>query len=158
MPCRSGRNPCCSVESCLIICVSADRPVFPLYFTSLFCGLYCLCVLQPVQVLGPRLDFCNDKDRSSFLLSLVQAYRLLLVMSAAVPPLPGRWPLYSQIERENSMCVLTIPTMLQYAADYAQHSSVQAKICFAACYSSDSDMTSASCIKLAVRATVLRFH
>ena len=32
----------------------------------------------------------------------------LSVMSAAVPPLPGRWPLYSQIERENSWYVLTI--------------------------------------------------
>ncbi|KAL0029075.1 hypothetical protein WJX77_004794 [Trebouxia sp. C0004] len=60
---------------------------------------------QPVQVMGDRLDVRSAKGRMSFLLSLVQAYRLLAVMSAAVPPLPGRWPLYSEIERENSIYV-----------------------------------------------------
>ena len=62
-------------------------------------------VQQPVQVMGDRLDLRNAKGRMSFLLSLVQAYRLLAVMSAAVPQLPGRWPLYSEIERDHSTYV-----------------------------------------------------
>jgi hypothetical protein len=55
--------------------------------------------------MGDRLDFRSATDRLSFLLTLVQAYRLLAVMSAVVPQLPGRWPLYSEIVRENSMYV-----------------------------------------------------
>ncbi|KAL3130737.1 hypothetical protein ABBQ38_000083 [Trebouxia sp. C0009 RCD-2024] len=61
---------------------------------------------QPVEVLGRRLDLRTGKDRLRFLLSLVQAYRLLAVMSAAVPQLPGRWPLYSEIVRENSIVLM----------------------------------------------------
>ena len=60
--------------------------------------------------MGNRLDVCSAKGRMSFLLSLVQTYRLLAVMSAAVPQLPGRWPLYSEIERENSMYVVSCMT------------------------------------------------
>lgn len=60
-------------------------------------------VLQPAQVMGDWLDVRSAKGRMSFLLSLVQAYRLLAVMSAAVPQLPGRRPLYSETERENGM-------------------------------------------------------
>lgn len=55
--------------------------------------------------MGDRLDVCHAKGRMSFLLSLVQAYKLLAVVSAAVPQLPGRWPLYSEVDRENSMYV-----------------------------------------------------
>ncbi|DBB03176.1 TPA: hypothetical protein ACH3X1_013344 [Trebouxia sp. C0004] len=58
---------------------------------------------QRVEVMGNKLDLRNGEDRLNFLLSLVQAYRLLAVMSATVPQLPGRWPLYSEIIRENSM-------------------------------------------------------
>lgn len=146
LPCHADQVGilCCSGETCVAIYVSADHPVLPLSLTSVFQGIHCHCVLQPVQVVGPRLDFCNDKDRSSFLLSLVQAYRLLSVMSAAVPPLPGRWPLYSQIERENSMYVLATPTLLQYATDCAQQSTAQlsaSKDLHAACCSNDFVMT-----------------
>lgn len=56
-----------------------------------------------MELLGNQLDLRTGEDRLSFLLSLVQAYRLLAVMSAAVPQLHGRWPLYSEIVRENSM-------------------------------------------------------
>ena len=59
--------------------------------------------VQRVEVMGNKLDLRSGEDRLSFLLSLVQAYRLLAVMSAAVPQLPGRWPLYSEIVRGNSM-------------------------------------------------------
>lgn len=62
-------------------------------------------VPQPVQEMGPQLDFCCAKDRVSFLLSLIQAYRLLAVMSAAVPRLPGRRPLFHEIVTEHSMYV-----------------------------------------------------
>lgn len=58
-----------------------------------------------MQALGNRLHFRSAENRLSFLLSLVQAYRLLAVMSAAVPQLPGRLPLYAEFERENSMYV-----------------------------------------------------
>ena len=62
-------------------------------------------MLQPVQAVGPTLDFSTIRDRVNLLLSLVQAYRLLAVMSRSVPLLPGRNPLYNEIARENSMCV-----------------------------------------------------
>ncbi len=62
-------------------------------------------MLQPVQAVGPTLDFSTIRDRVNLLLSLVQAYRLLAVMSRSVPLLPGRIPLYNEIARENSMCV-----------------------------------------------------
>ena len=55
--------------------------------------------------MGDRLDVRSARDQVSFLLTLVQAYRLLADMSAFVPQLPGRWPLYSEIVRENSMHV-----------------------------------------------------
>lgn len=61
--------------------------------------------LQPVQAMGHRLEFCSATDQVSFLLTLVQVYRLLAVMSAVVPQLLWRWPLYSEIARENSMYV-----------------------------------------------------
>lgn len=60
-------------------------------------------LVQPIELIGGQLDVGSGEDRLSFLLSLVQAYRLLVVMSEAVPPLPGRWPLYSEVVRENSM-------------------------------------------------------
>ena len=142
LPCRSGKNPCCFGESCLSIYTSAGRPVLPLDFTPLFQGTCCLCVLQPVQVLGPRLDFSDAKDWLSLLLSLVQAYRLLSVMSAAVPQLPGRWPLYSEIERENSMYVLAVPTLLPCAADCVCSAQLSAsKDLHAACSLYDHDRT-----------------
>lgn len=70
-------------------------------------GAHTASPVQPVEVVGNQLDLCSLEDRLSFLLSLVQAYRLLAVMSAAVPQLPGRWPLYSEIVRENSMSDLS---------------------------------------------------
>ena len=68
-------------------------------------------MLQAVQAVGPTLDFCSIQDRVSLVLSLVQAYRLLAVMLTSVPQLPGRIPLYSEITRENSVCVSGHPPM-----------------------------------------------
>ncbi|DBB09237.1 TPA: hypothetical protein ACH3X3_007820 [Trebouxia sp. C0006] len=68
---------------------------------------------QPVQVVGPRLDFFSIQDRVSLLLSLVQAYRLLAVMSKSVPPLPGRIPLYQEIATENSIIVMEGTTVFK---------------------------------------------
>lgn len=68
-------------------------------------------MLQVVQPVGELLEFGSLQDRRSLLLSLVQAYRLLVVMSASVPQLPGRIPLYSEIVRENSRYVLGAPTL-----------------------------------------------
>ncbi|KAL0018074.1 hypothetical protein WJX77_001729 [Trebouxia sp. C0004] len=65
-----------------------------------------------VEVMGNKLDLRNGEDRLNFLLSLVQAYRLLAVMSATVPQLPGRWPLYSEIIRENSIILMEGMAML----------------------------------------------
>jgi hypothetical protein len=111
LPCRADEVRSllfkCFFMKSLAILASAD--FVP---SNLFCpsGLIA-SALQPVKVMGHRLDFRIAKDRLSFLLSLVQAYRLLAVMSAAVPQLPGRWPLYSEIARENSMCVSAAPTL-----------------------------------------------
>ncbi|DBB14133.1 TPA: hypothetical protein ACH3X3_001085 [Trebouxia sp. C0006] len=80
---------------------------------------------QPVQVMGDRLDLRIAKGRMSFLLSLVQAYRLLAVLSAAVPQLPGRWPLYSEIERENSILLMEGTTVLKQIENFKKYEDRQ---------------------------------
>ncbi len=65
--------------------------------------------LQPVKEVGSVMDLRGANERLSFMLTLVQAHRLLGVMSSAVPALPGRLPLYSEIERESSMYVFATP-------------------------------------------------
>ena len=106
-PHKSGRNLGC--KRLLPEATSSLVPPILSHLASCFQRLdpnsHVASVLQPVQVMGDRLDLRIAKGRMSFLLSLVQAYRLLAVLSAAVPQLPGRWPLYSEIERENSMYV-----------------------------------------------------
>ena len=86
-PTISSRTFCCAVPA-RIASPSAAHTAF---------------LVQPIEVIGSQLDVRSGEDRLIFLLSLVQAYRLLAVMSEAVPPLPGRWPLYSEVVRENSM-------------------------------------------------------
>ena len=53
-------------------------------------------MLQGVRPVGEELDFRSLQGRASLLLSLVQAYRLLAVMSKSVPRLLGRIPLCSK--------------------------------------------------------------
>ena len=105
--CRSGRTLTCKrlLPETASNLVSAIVSQLASCSQHLHANGHVASVLQPVQVMGDRLDLRSAKGRISFLLSLVQAYRLLAVMSAAVPQLPGRWPLYSEIERENSMYV-----------------------------------------------------
>ena len=96
-PCRPGRNLACK----RLLPETTSNLVSAILSHSASCSQHLdpnghvASVLQPVQVMGDRLDVRSAKGRMSFLLSLVQAYRLLAVMSAAVPQLPGRWPLYS---------------------------------------------------------------
>lgn len=49
--------------------------------------------------MGPQLDLRRTPDRWKFLLSWVQAYRLLTVMAEKVAPLQGRLALYEIINR-----------------------------------------------------------
>jgi len=95
------------VAICCLLCGSACScsPCHLCFEWPICSNDHATCMLQPVQVVGPRLDFFSIQDRVSLLLSLVQAYRLLAVMSKSVPPLPGRIPLYQEIATENSMCV-----------------------------------------------------
>ena len=101
--------------------------------------------------MGDRLDVRNGKGRVSFLLSLVQAYRLLAVMSAAVPKLPGRWPLYSEVETENSMYVSVLTQCCAFAGQaLARHAAA----CVDPCTISSTPLA-AQCIQKAVHSLVL---
>ena len=57
------------------------------------------CALQGLKCVGPVLDLQHEVDRWQMLLSAVQAYRVLGLMSARVPTLAGRLPLYEIIDR-----------------------------------------------------------
>lgn len=110
-----------TVQWCSIPCHANQVSLLYMAIHCLLCQSACICspchlcfewpvypdehatvMLQPVQA-GPRLDFCSIQDRVSLLLSPVQAYRLLAIMSTSVPQLPSRIPLYFEIARENSM-------------------------------------------------------
>lgn len=120
-----------TVQWCFIPCHADQVRLLYVAIRCLLCGSACICspchlcfewhicsndhatfMLQPVQAVGPRLDFCSIRGRVSLLLSLVQAYRLLAVMSTSVPQLRGRIPLYSEIARGNSMCVSGQPLQI----------------------------------------------
>lgn len=73
--------------------------------------LSCSYAVQPIQLMGKQLDLRIVENRWSFLLFLVQAYRLLAVMCAAVPQLLGRWSPFSEIVTEDSMHVSTLPML-----------------------------------------------
>ena len=54
---------------------------------------------QDMELVGPQLDLRRPVDRWKFLLSWVQAYCLLTVMSEHLAPLQGRLALYNIIDR-----------------------------------------------------------
>lgn len=58
-----------------------------------------MVVAQDMELVGPLLDLRLPVDRCKFLLSWVQAYRLLTVMSENLAPLQGRLALYDIIPR-----------------------------------------------------------
>ena len=62
-------------------------------------ALHGACALQGLKRVGPLLNLRHEVDRWHMLLSAVQAYRLLGLMSASVRDLPGRLTLYEIIDR-----------------------------------------------------------
>lgn len=57
-----------------------------------------------MELVGPELDLSLDLDRWKFLLSWVQVYRLLTVMSEHLDPLQNRRVLYDIINRGHGRC------------------------------------------------------
>ena len=55
--------------------------------------------LQALQAIGPELDMRREADRWRLLLTWVQVYRLLTVMSRNLAELRDRLPLYEVIGR-----------------------------------------------------------
>lgn len=60
--------------------------------------------LQELELVGPQLDLRHPLDRCKFLLSWVQVYRLLTVMSERLAPLQGHIALWEVVHLGSGRC------------------------------------------------------